>query len=226
MTSRTTAILAVALALGICLLLFILTTVSLVLRILRDRRLHAELCWKFRSQIQERQTKLDTFATLLDTDNTEDSGTSVYALPPSYEKTYHLQSESPLRNYTKKWISVSDVQEQRPTTADIARLEETLSLNPPMNNPLSIERDTRLFSNPQQYTIAEIAELLRSPKSLFMAHHILTATLLKNTSINGHPLRSLLPLKPEDIDGLYNFAAAVRNGLQRMETFLASFCSA
>jgi len=43
----------------------------------------------------------------------------------------------------------------------------------------------------------------------------MVSTLLKNTYMKGNPCLSLLPLLPDDIDGLYNLSDAFRNGLQR-----------
>jgi hypothetical protein len=224
MISRTAAILTATLTLGICLLILVLVTVVLSIRYVRHQRsLREKVCGNLNSQIQEKQKQLELFATRLDVHGSEDTGTSVNEIITSYERKYRSPgSQSPIQKYVEKWVS--RVQLQPPTPDDIARIEGIL-YKPlrPSAIPRSIDRNISIFSNPQQYTTAEIAKYLHAHNRSWMVVHIMTAILLKNTSINGHPGWTLLPLGAEDIDGLFNLADVMRKGLFRMAHPL--FCS-
>ena len=207
MISRAATILAIAIPLGLCLAVSLSMAVILLICLVRHRHSHQ----RDSENTHELQQKLDIFKNLSNSDYA-DNGILSSELKLSYEDTYWGET-TPLWEYIKKWIASDKTPPMIPD--EVSRLEAVLFPQVQASNYLSIDRDRRVFHNPQEYTSTEIVTHLRSPCRAQIVQHIMVSILLRNTSIKGNPPQTLLPLDPTEVDGLYNLSIAIRNGLQR-----------
>jgi hypothetical protein len=210
MNSRVSAIVATAIPLGLVLMLSISTSIYLYLTLIRRQKSHKLDSLEAERQLQAQQQKTESFSKVFDKYE-YNAGVYKSDLTRSFQETY-LFPQAPLKTYIRKWIKYDRTQVSIPL--ETSRLEKILFPKLPVDTTGASNTVFDPFPNPQHYTSTEIAELLKTQYSAFsIIKHIMGSTLLTNTSIDGNPHRTLLPLEPNDILSLHNLSAAIRNGL-------------
>lgn len=120
-----------------------------------------------------------------------------------------------LDKYVKKWI-VEDEFRSPPRADSVARIESLLFPVPRLTCPYDAAKDASLFSNPHQYTPAEITNFFENNNSRIpIAGHIMAAVILRGVSFEGSCDTSLLSFASKDIQAIITLHDLIR-GLDRM----------
>lgn len=115
-----------------------------------------------------------------------------------------------LNNYILNWI-VRDKFGLPPRADSVARIESLLFLILRLTCPYNTAKDASLFSNPHQYTAAEIMKFFENNDSRrSITHHIMAAVILKGISFEGGCVTSLLPFQPKDIQAIIKLHDLIR----------------
>jgi len=209
MISPMAVVLAVALPLLLCLL------VLLGILLLRSEQLRASdaigrqalhgMCAKLEKQLAAFPKAWDG--------QQQDTGFSRGEVSCSFDMLQGI-----LGSFTYKWIHSGDLRNE-----SAARIEAVLFPEPPPKHALTVGKDTRVFSNPHQYTPAEIYTLLKKTDGTrkVICHHIMSSILLHAISLQGDHFQTLLPLHPPDMYGLDKLKTLIR-GVDSMGICLSS----
>jgi hypothetical protein len=190
---------AIALAVALPLLLYLLTLLGILL--FRDRQLRTSDALDLK-RLQGKYAELEKLlATFPKAWNKQwsDMGFTRDEVKRSF-----CNLTGTLNIYVENWIDSDNPQNDSPT-----RIEGVLFPEPPKH--LATDKDTRIFPNPHQYKPAEICTFLEHAKTRkAIAYHIMLSILLHAISFEGLHFENLLPLSPEDILGLGQLKNLIR----------------
>lgn len=201
---------ATAIALGLLLILSISISIYLCCSLIRHQRSRKLESLEAKRQLRAQQQKTENFSKVFDKYE-YNAGVYESDLMISFRETYWYR-QAPLATYLRKWIKYDRAQVS--VSLSTSRLEKLLFPEMPVDADRASDTDFDPFPNPEHYTSAEIAELLKTQyNAINIIKHIMVSTLLTNTSIDGNMHRTLLPLESTDISSLHNLSTATRNGL-------------
>jgi hypothetical protein len=148
MPSRIQTTLAVALSLGLCLLFSIAILLGIVYRQHRQHRQHQQYTERTHADLSELRKQLKS-------SQQASRATELRSGPLDKEIcSAFVRIYVEIREYIYKWI---DCDRSSPQFNDsISRIEALLFPEPAEKHHLNVNKDTRMFRNPHNYTSAEI----------------------------------------------------------------------
>jgi hypothetical protein len=196
MPSTIQTILAVALPLGLCLLFSIAILLGFVYRQQRQHHQHQQDTERLQKRLKSLPQGWDA--------NDVRSEVSEEQIRGAF-----LDFGIAISDYVDKWITYDLSSPQ--FNDSMSRIEALLFPEPTEKHGLNVNKDTRMFRNPHNYTTAEIKVYLEQVNTRWLiAKHLMMSIILPNVTLDGDPFKTILPFYPQEVCALDRLFTLIR----------------